>query len=291
MKATAFLQLAFLLAAALMTGCSSYRAFPKRAVSEAKELPPLVHYFTDDVMAKYRASGDEQGKRAYRAEVVMGRLRAVDLLFLKFEQAINAERNGAQIATDWAVLGLSGAGAATGGTAAKALYAAISGGLTGAKLSLDKALFYEKTMPVLLQAMQASRKAILVEIRQGLMSPLDAYPLFQALNDVDRYYEAGTLPGAVVAINSQTGQKNEKATAKLEQLVEFTYAANQDTAALEGFLFVGPEISPARKTAVEAAMKEAGLAEGTELSDLLYDAKFAQARGKVLVILRKNNKL
>ena len=272
----------------LTTGCASYRAYPRRAASESKELPHLVHYFTEDVMAKYAASPD---KSAYRTEVVMGRLRAMDLLFLQFERAINQEKNGTQIATDWAVLGLSGAGATAGGATTKAILAAISGGLTGAKLSVDDALFYKQAMPVLLQAMQASRKSILVDIRKGLKTSQEDYHLMQALNDVDRYYEAGTLPGAMIAINSQTGEKNEKATRELKQLIEFNYSPTEASVTLRKFWRTGETVNEENKTAILQAMREAGVPDGVEISQLLSDPQYSNQRQRVVELLRQKNKI
>lgn len=272
----------------LTTGCASYRAYPKRAASESQEVSHLVHYFTDDVMAEYKASPD---KPVYRTEVVMGRLRAIDLLFLQFERAINQEKNSTQIATDWAVLGLSGAGATTGGVATKAILAAISGGLTGAKLSVDQALFYKQTMPVLLQAMQASRKAILVDIRKGLKTSLEDYHVMQALNDVDRYYEAGTLPGAMIAINSQTGEKNEKATRELKQIIEFNYSPTEASVTLRTFWRSGGTVNEENKAAILQAMREAGVPESVEISQLLSDPQYVNQRQRVVELLRQKNKI
>lgn len=272
----------------LTTGCASYRAYPKRAASASQELPHLVHYFTEDVMAMYKTNSD---KSAYRTEVVMGRLRAIDLLFLQFTQAINKEKNGTQIATDWAVLGLSGAGATAGGAATKAMLAAISGGLTGAKLSVNEALFYKQTMPVLLQAMQASRKAILVDIRKGLNTSLEQYHLMQALNDVDRYYEAGTLPGAMIAINSQTGEKNEKATRALAKMIEINYSPTVASGTLRTFWRPNGTVNGENKKAILQAMREAGVPEDVEISQLLSDPQYANQRERVVDFLRQKNKI
>jgi hypothetical protein len=207
----------------ILTGCSSLRGYPKKMVSESEELKHLASYFTDDVIKAYNAKADEPSKRAYRDEVVNGRLRAIDLQFEVFQKAINSERNLSQIGSDWAVLGLSGAGTIVGGATSKAILAAISGGLTGAKLSVDKTLYYEKTMPSLLSQMEANRSRQLVNIRIGLQQSNSSYPLTQALVDVDGYYKAGTLPGAIIAINSAAGAKNENAQDALKQILEGSY--------------------------------------------------------------------
>ena len=70
--------------------------------------------------------------------------------------------------------------------------------------------------------MVAQRKVVLVRIRKGLTHAIDAYPLTLALNDLDRYYQAGTIPGALSAIADTAGATATKAEAHLERLVVLT---------------------------------------------------------------------
>jgi hypothetical protein len=202
----------------LLTGCSTIRAYPKPVVDEKKELEFLKPYFLTDVVSNYFSRVSEQDRRDYRDQIVNARLRALDLQFEIFEKEINRDKNLSQIGIDWAVLGLSGAGAVVGGASTKAVLAAISGGLTGAKLSFDKNLFYEKTMPVLLAQMEASRTKQLANIRIGLQQATTNYSLTQALVDVDMYYKVGTLPGAIIAITSSAGAEHKEAQQELRSI-------------------------------------------------------------------------
>jgi hypothetical protein len=77
-------------------------------------------------------------------------------------------------------------------------------------------------MPTLLATMVAQRKVALVRIHEGLTHAIDAYPLTLALNDLDRYYQAGTIPGALSAIADTAGATATKAEAHLERLVVLT---------------------------------------------------------------------
>ncbi|KAB2660153.1 MAG: hypothetical protein DVB31_14595 [Verrucomicrobia bacterium] len=272
----------------VVAGCASNRGYPERMVSEEIELKALARYFKVDVVAEYQKAAE---KKAYRQEVVMGRIRAVDLQFVKFERQLNVERNTTQIGGDLAVLGLSGAGATAGGAATKAILSAISGGVTGAKLSIDKTLFYEKTMPVLLHEMQASRNTVLGEIRKGLLGELDAYPFLQALNDVDRYYEAGTVPGAMISIDSQAGQKNEEAKKALKQIVEINYSVNQDSEALRAFWHPDGKVSDANRRKIREAMKAVGLDESVEINQLVADPRYTGQRRRVVEILKEKQSI
>ena len=218
-----------------MTACQSFRGYPKPVVPEKTELKNLVHYFTDDVETQYKhelLSGEASGK-AYRDEVISERLRAIDIRFVMFTAAINKEANGTGMLADFAVLGLSGGGAVAGGAATKAILAAISGGITGAELSINKTLYYQKTLPALLAQMEASRIDQLATMRAGMQKSTSDYPLATALHDVDRYYLAGTLPDAITAIGVAAGAKSDAAAKDIKNLtVEGTYTKDDATTAL-----------------------------------------------------------
>ncbi len=210
-----------LFVAALVAGCASIKGYPDDLPSSLAlaELKHLEHYFKDDVFLEFKNADGEAKKKEYRDEVVNGRLRAIDIAFMIFEKSINTEHNAVQLGTDVTVLGLTETAAVIGSASTKSILSAISGGLTGAKLAADKALFYEKTMPALLQQMEAARDAQLVEIRERLGESTEVYPLAQALNDVDMYFKVGTVPGALIAISNQSGTTTADAKGKMADLV------------------------------------------------------------------------
>ncbi len=267
----------------LTSGCDSIRGYPKRVVSEKAELSMLLPYFTDNVLELYDGKPDEATKREYRDEVVNARLRAIDIEFDIFERSINAQKNASQIGTDWAVLGLSGAGAVASGAATKAILAAISGGVTGAKLSWDKTLYYEKTMPALIAQMEASRTEQLVNIRLGLAQSSTNYPLAQALVDVDNYYKAGTLPGAVIAVNNSAGaqtQQNKQALRNI--LLEGTYSWDQASAILRKFWKPdGKTINKTNQAKLNKWLQNNGYPD-VPISAFLYLRQYAAARAKAV---------
>lgn len=120
------------------------------------------------------------------------------------------------------MLGLNAAGALAGGSA-NAL-AAASAGLVGGKAAFDKNVFFDKILPTLLANMVANRKEVLVTIRQGLSRDVKDYPLMLALNHLDTYYSAGTIPGTLTEIVETAGATAEKADADLKALLVVTAA-------------------------------------------------------------------
>jgi hypothetical protein len=195
----------FCLAPALLGGCSTLRAYPDRSGDVATELKALDEYHKATVLKTYSDYKEDAAKKAYRDEVVTGRIRAIDLHFGEFQQGVFREGVSTNLATDMILLGLGAVTATTGGAALKAALGATSAGVAGAKASIDKNVYFEKTMPALLGQMIASRKQALVKIQEGLGRDVNLYPLNQALIDLEDYYNAGTIPGAIVAIVEQAG--------------------------------------------------------------------------------------
>lgn len=196
---------ALCLVPALLAGCASLKAYPDRSGNVATELQQLDQYFAATVLGTYANKPDADAQKTYRDEVVAGRVRAIDLHFGTFQQAVFREGVDTNIVTDLIILGLGAATATTGGAGLKAALGATTTGVAGARTSIDKNLYFEKTMPALLAQMIASRKTVLVRLQQGLGRNVSQYPLSQALIDLEDYYNAGSIPGAIVAVIEQAG--------------------------------------------------------------------------------------
>lgn len=156
-------------------------------------------------------------KGQWRNAVVNARIRAMDVMFNEFQQDLYQEGVGFGISTDWIVLALSGAGALI--SSASTALSAASSGVVGAKAAFDRNAFLDKTLPTLLATMVAQRKDVLVTIRASLALDIDEYPLTLALTDLDRYYQAGTLPGALTAVAQNAGSVAEAADDRLKNLL------------------------------------------------------------------------
>lgn len=191
--------------------CTSLRAYPNRSGDLDAELKQLDKFHAPTILEEYEKKPDEAAKQAFRNEVVTARIRAIDLHFGVFQQALFRESVTTNILADWITLGLGGAIATVGGVTTKAALGAVSAGITGAKTSIDKNVYFEKTMPALLAQMIASRKVALARIQEGLTRAVGLYPLNQALIDLEDYYNAGTIPGAVALIIEQAGATAKKA--------------------------------------------------------------------------------
>lgn len=197
--------------------CVSASGYPARSVSEKQELERVRTYFQKETLDRYDKAVEPERTRL-RDEIVNGRLLAMDLQFSIFQRQVTQNVAATNVAADWAVLALGGAGTIVTGGQTKTVLAALTAFVTGARASIDKHVFYEKTIPVLLSKMVAQRRAVLVTIRTGLRENADDYPLNRALVDLEDYYNAGTIPGALSDIAAGAGATLEQAEKSLRGL-------------------------------------------------------------------------
>ncbi len=160
---------------------------------------------------------DANEKKRIRNEEIERRLAVIDANFKNFEIALAKENVQVDFLVAVVQVGVGGAGALVAETASQMLSAATAG-LAGAQEAYSKAALFEKALSALLQQMIASRKAILVQIYQGRTQSIDEYPLSAAVQDLDAYYFAGSLPGAIVATSADATVKNNEAQDKLAKL-------------------------------------------------------------------------
>ena len=175
-----------------------------------KELEKNYFLPSANVLVKVSELPDPK-KRGYRDEVVFGRMMAIDLQYSIFTEAIYGDGVGSNLTFDILGVGVGAAGAVvTNGDSSKIL-SAISGGIAGTKTAINENLFYEKTMPAMIALMHAEREKVRADILKGIQQDYSTYPLGYALTDIDRYFAAGTIPGAIGAVNRAAGAKAEEA--------------------------------------------------------------------------------
>ena len=118
------------------------------------------------------------------------------------------------------MIGLDLAGTLVGAASTKAIIAAISGGTSASRTSINKEFFQHKTVPVLITAMNAERKKALIPILKGSGQTLEVYSFEQALSDLHIYYQAGTFLGALQAVQKYSGVKEGQADEEIKNIVK-----------------------------------------------------------------------
>src|SRR6185436_14302547 len=112
--------------------------------------------------------------------IVRARVFAIDVNYHDFERSLSSEQKMFAVGSDLVVLGLAGAGTLAKSTRTKTRLAAFSAGVLGARESIDKEIYYNKTLPAIVAQMQASRRTVYANIVAGLARNDDDYSLLQA---------------------------------------------------------------------------------------------------------------
>jgi hypothetical protein len=205
----------------MTTGCAGIQGFPDRTYSTADERAALTKYDLKSVLAAYDATDNAarggMTREGYRNHVLEARIQDINLHFADFERSLYEQGIGFGVGTDWVLLALTGAASVASGGTANVLSAAATG-VTGAKSAYSKDVLYEKTLPVLIAQMVAQRQTVLVRIREGETLDATAYPLTHGLGDIEAYYQAGTIPGAITNLAVNAGAQSKEAERELRDL-------------------------------------------------------------------------
>lgn len=210
----------------LSFGCSSLSGYPNRPDTTELKIKKLQEkYFLPsvDVLDKYEQLKTYTAKKSYRDQVTHGRLLALDLQFVVFKEAIYSEGINTNLSLDIAAVLVGGAGATVANTEASQILSALSGGIAGSQTAINQNMYYERTMPAMMALMDAERAKIRVQILQGLSQPVSIYSLGQALSDLERYYEVGSIPGAIASLTETAGEKVKEASEALSYIREASF--------------------------------------------------------------------
>lgn len=228
-----YIFLSLLFVSLALGGCASFKGYPTKAVDPAERLKTLGPYLRLNLADYDKLPADEQRRK--RGEIVNAEILATDLHFAAFQEMLYKEGVEYSVGTSWTVIALTEAASLVGGGSGRAL-SATAGGLVGAKEAFDKNVYFKKTMPVLLAEMVARRKKVLVRIRSGLAKDINEYPLTQALVDLEDYYQAGTIPGAIMEIAETAGVTTKEADSKLEKILAVPYGEDENSKLLRKYL-------------------------------------------------------
>lgn len=199
---------ASILAAFVFTSAceASFRAAPEPVSDIEKELEAInsvvrVTEGSDALdLLQRAATGDISD--AERNNFVLARMYAIDLRYSEFELDLSQERNQSDFFVKLLSIGLTGVAALSAVSETQAILAGIDTALKGANDAFSKEMLLNRTIETLTKQMRAGRDKIRSQILEGLDKPLNKYPFYVALGQLDAYYTAGTLPGALADVNN-----------------------------------------------------------------------------------------
>jgi hypothetical protein len=200
---------------AALGGCASFDGAPPRpdGASSLEATDKLYH----DAIQRYHGTTDEPQRKRIRDEFIEIRAGIIDRHYSAFKLQIYSQRVGANVGVDIATLGLNAIGASVSGAGTKTTLHALSGGLIGSKASVDKNVYFDRTLPALLTQMDGLRAQARLRLLDRMLLDTDRYPMVQAAADLEDYYSAGTITGAITGITEQAGAGAREANQVLDQ--------------------------------------------------------------------------
>jgi hypothetical protein len=197
----------------LAVACAPIRGYPNDPENTDATLSRLAPYFDGTREAEYFVLTTFQQRTLKRDEIVYARIRAYDIEFGDFERKLYGDANSVSLGSDLVGLVLAGLTATTGSAATKSALGAAQAGVIGADTAITRDLYYQRTVPALLAQMEADRLIAKAPIVAGIKLPDTEYPLMRAYTDLEAYKNAGSIPGAITAINQNAANTRDLARA------------------------------------------------------------------------------
>jgi hypothetical protein len=203
---------AFLIA--VLSGCAAFKGYPERSTSLATDLREL-----NDSIAAARITEclGQADNLACRNKFIGARMYATDIRFSEFEEKLFRQTRESGFAATLATLGLTTTAALTTGGASQIL-SGIAAFIIGGREGFQKEVLAERTVVAIHTAMRARRAQVRLRLRNGLHQSTEQYPLAVALADLNDYYDAGTILGALVGITETVGAEAKQAEERLLEL-------------------------------------------------------------------------
>jgi len=210
------------------SGCACCRALQHTASGYMKPDPPIVlsentlqfnytkpsktnTYFRTVYALAATNTPPLPDQKTVRNQIIDELIALIDQDFHKFEFNLENFNNGKNLVAALATLGLNAAGTVVGGAETKTILAAVSGGIIGANLAVDKAVFKELAVQSIRNQMRTLRTQKMQDIKTKTPKPVADYTLDAALDDIIDYYYCGYVYRALDELILQSGENLQKA--------------------------------------------------------------------------------
>ncbi len=211
---------------------------------------------------------------ADRNRFINARLISLDINYYAFVSNLSVERQNADAAVQVAQIAMGVAGVSTAAARTKTNLAAAAAALTGVKAIVDNEYYFNKSIPALLAMMNAQRLAVLHKIMTSMNEPVEQYDARAVMGDLSAYQRAGTLIGAISAVETLANALEEKKSGLVRQLIAYTPAQVDEKRRLNAALAAlrTPADVAAARIKLDAVGAVFGIVPDAKLS---YDDAFA----------------
>ena len=209
------------------------------------------------VMNFYSSDASTRGglpKAAYRNTVINEYIQRIKSRYDAFVDQLYSGDRATALGFDFLQLGLAGATGLVKQSAVDEL-ATASTITAGARASIDKRVFYNRTITALVASMDADRASILADIARKRKLPASEYTLDDAFLDLNLLADAGSINRALSRINHNAEADRAAEQARLDNISAACDDINLDDAALRQEFRLFLDADPANVTAAASAME------------------------------------
>ncbi len=176
--------------------------------------PDRVYSVDQQVAELQKARTNPLPKDFSLYDFVSERMYEIDLEYNVYFAKLTNDTQLGNLAGDLALLGLTASSTFVPATATKTILSATARGVGGAKTAVNQDVLLSHTIQILLTQMETSRALI----KNRILANADPakkgtppYNYWTALSDLEDYYRAGTIPGALEALAAATGSNAQNA--------------------------------------------------------------------------------
>lgn len=213
------LRLLTLAALLALGGCNSFGGAPPSSSPDLTQAGDTwTKQFGTDAIVQCLNPGPTPAEPAEqcRNRIVQMRMITIDTNYTSFRQKFYREARTGGFAATVAGLALNTVGAIGGVTSAtKSVLSGAAAAISGGREAFDKEILIEQTATALERAMDGARAKVIARIIPSLGKSAAEYPLMVALNDLEAYYNAGTLLGGLMELSEAVTKKADDAEAKV----------------------------------------------------------------------------
>ena len=267
----------------VLSGCAAFSGYPKRATDPTKDLDRLEPHIGAEAITACLTNPTV----ACRNKLIAARMHATDIRFSEFEEMLFRQTREAGFGATLATLGLTSAAAFAGGTASQAL-SGIAAFIIGAREGFQKEVLAERTVVAIHTAMRGNRARVALRLRTGLCQSINQYPLALGLSELNDYYNAGTVLGALIGITETVGVEARKAEEGLQREIRFGLDAfgQKFEQAVCGGVPDCPNPDTAKFNEIRACWPTVGVPKDTLMIDFILQEGFARQRALVAACMR-----
>ena len=240
-----------------LSGCATIRGSQDDVIGLSPAKPVTI----DAALANYYKPSDAErsgmNRRDYRDYIVSLYVRAIDAKYEAFTEQLRSGGRGSALGFDLLLLGLNGATALSGVSAAREL-ATITAVGSGARSSIDKRLYFDQTISAMTAAMDAERASIKSEIAIKQALPAERYSLGGAIDDLTRLKQAGQVDRAITRMTKASEADRAGQQQRLNSITQACDDVSVDAVKLNqdfrNLVHTNPATRSARSTAAAEAL-------------------------------------